>query len=85
MRVLFPDITITLSTREPKEFRDNLLKLGITTMSAESSTSPGCYSGKNELEQFKISDHRNIDEIKTLLSKNNFEPVMKDWEPIRSN
>lgn len=80
-RMIFPDLGITLSTREEPYLRDHLFKLGITTMSAESNTSPGGYSGKEESEkQFEISDHRSLNEIKTLLLQNGYEPVMKDWD-----
>ncbi|MFC1616654.1 2-iminoacetate synthase ThiH [Candidatus Margulisiibacteriota bacterium] len=79
-RLVFPDLGITLSTREPAELRDHLLKLGITTISAESSTAPGGYTNKNNSEQFKVSDYRSLTEIKKLLQNNDFEPVMKDWD-----
>ena len=81
-RLCFPDIGITLSTREPAPLRDHLIKLGITSMSAESHTEPGGYSGKKTEKQFEVSDTRSLAEIKTLLINNGYEPVMKDWEPI---
>ena len=37
---------------------------------------------KDELEQFQISDHRSLDDIKAVLAQQNFEPVFKDWEPV---
>tara|TARA_A100001015_G_scaffold202259_1_gene225876 strand:- start:1107 stop:2216 length:1110 start_codon:yes stop_codon:yes gene_type:complete len=79
-RLIFPDITITLSTREPAVLRDKLIHLGITQISAESNTSPGGYSTCSSEKQFEISDERSLDEIKNVLLKNNFEPVMKDWD-----
>lgn len=80
-RLVFPDLSITMSTRERQEFRDNLIPLGITTMSAESNTAPGGYSGQEEEKQFEISDDRTIDEIKTILKSKGYEPVVKDWDP----
>ncbi len=80
-RLVFPDLGITLSTRESESLRNNMLKLGITTMSAESNTAPGGYLGKEHTEkQFETSDHRSLAEIKALLLLNGYEPVMKDWD-----
>lgn len=80
-RLCFPDIGITLSTRENPIFRNNILKLGITTISAESNTSPGGYSGEENMEQFSTSDHRTLEEIKAELKRQNYEAMMKDWSP----
>jgi 2-iminoacetate synthase len=44
-RLLFPDVGLVLSTREPAELRDGLIPLGITLMSAGSHTEPGGYTG----------------------------------------
>ncbi|MGE4170187.1 MAG: 2-iminoacetate synthase ThiH [Candidatus Margulisiibacteriota bacterium] len=79
-RLVFPDLGISLSTREPAAFRDQLLKLGITTLSAESHTAPGGYSGMDAEGQFETSDHRSLAEIKQVLVAQGFEPVMKDWD-----
>jgi 2-iminoacetate synthase len=44
-RVMFPDVGLVLSTREPAKLRDGLIPLGITMMSAGSHTEPGGYTG----------------------------------------
>ena len=44
-RTCFPEIGIVLSTRETASFRDAIARLGITSMSAESHTEPGGYTG----------------------------------------
>ena len=44
-RLMFPDISLVLSTREQAKLRDGLLPLGITMMSAGSHTEPGGYTG----------------------------------------
>ena len=44
-RIMFPDVGLVLSTREPARFRDGLIPLGITLMSAGSHTEPGGYTG----------------------------------------
>ncbi len=45
LRICFPQIGITQSTRERAEFRDALMQLGVTTISAASRTEPGGYTG----------------------------------------
>ena len=79
-RLVFPDLSITMSTREPRQLRDNLIPLGITTMSAESNTAPGGYSGQEEEKQFEISDERSTEEVKELLISKGYEPVVKDCD-----
>jgi 2-iminoacetate synthase len=80
-RLVFPDLGITLSTRESAALRDSLIKLGVTMISAESNTAPGGYLGKDHTEkQFETSDHRSLAEIKALLMLNGYEPVLKDWD-----
>ena len=44
-RLMFPDVGLVLSTREPAKLRDGLVPLGITMMSAGSHTEPGGYTG----------------------------------------
>lgn len=44
-RLMFPDVGLVLSTREPARLRDGLVPLGITLMSAGSHTEPGGYTG----------------------------------------
>src|SRR5208283_2082148 len=44
-RLMFPDVGLVLSTREPATLRDGLLPLGITMISAGSHTEPGGYTG----------------------------------------
>lgn len=52
-RILFPDVGLVLSTREPARLRDGLIPLGITLISAGSHTEPGGYTGagKDHLHQ----------------------------------
>ena len=52
-RLMFPDVGLVLSTREPAKLRDGLVPLGITLMSAGSHTEPGGYTGagKENLHQ----------------------------------
>ena len=81
VNILDQEIDIALSTRENREFRDNMLKLGITTMSAGSSTNPGGYSEKSDsLKQFEIDDNRTPREIKNMIIEKGYEPVWKNWD-----
>ncbi|MHB1126134.1 MAG: 2-iminoacetate synthase ThiH, partial [Bacillota bacterium] len=83
LRLFIPHLGLTLSTREGAELRDNLIPLGITKMSAGSSTKVG---GRATLdagdEQFQISDDRSVAEIREVLMRNAYDPVFKDWHPF---
>ena len=81
-RCLFPDLGITLSTRESAKIRNGLLQLGITDMSAESLTSPGAYTGIDAVEQFSISDQRSLTVIQDELISQGLDPVVKDWDVV---
>lgn len=80
LRIYFPDLGIALSTREGIKLRDNLIGLGITTMSAESKTEPGGYSGSGELEQFETEDKRTLQEIVNVIRRKGLDPVLKDFD-----
>jgi len=44
-RIMFPDVGLVLSTREPAKLRNGLIPLGVTMISAGSHTEPGGYTG----------------------------------------
>lgn len=48
LRITFPQVGIVLSTRESAAFRDVLMPLGVTMMSAGSRTEPGGYTGQGK-------------------------------------
>ncbi|MEL7003416.1 MAG: 2-iminoacetate synthase ThiH [Bacteroidota bacterium] len=80
-RMLDEDVELSLSTRETETFRNNMAKLGITSMSAESKTNPGGYVVEQQsLEQFEISDERPTEAIAEMLKGQDFEVVWKDWD-----
>jgi 2-iminoacetate synthase len=67
-RLLDEDVELSISTRESEVFRNNIVNLGITSISAESKTNPGGYAVEPEsLEQFEISDERSTEEITEML------------------
>lgn len=80
-RLLDEQVELSLSTRESEKFRDNVIPLGITSMSAGSKTNPGGYViDPQTLEQFEISDERPPKEIAALITSKGYEPVWKDWD-----
>lgn len=81
LRLFLPDTGFTLSTREPASFRDHLIPLGITSMSAGSKTDPGGYTlGKEAEAQFEIADHRTPEMVAEVIRQKGYEPVWKDWD-----
>jgi len=85
-RIFNPDVELSLSTRESARFRDNIIQLGITSMSAGSKTNPGGYSvyKQDSLEQFEISDERTPAEVVSMIKERGYEPVWKDWDKVLS-
>lgn len=70
-RLAVPYTGIILSTRERAEFRDELLSLGVSQISAGSKTSPGGYKEEEEkADQFEVSDHRSLPKmLETICDK----------------
>jgi 2-iminoacetate synthase len=82
-RLFSEDVELSLSTRESEKFRDNVISLGITSMSAGSKTNPGGYAVEPEsLEQFAISDERTPADIADIIRSKGYEPVWKDWDSM---
>jgi len=82
LRIFLPRLSITISTRETPEFRDNILPLGVTRMSAGVSTAVGGHAKAGQTGQFEISDSRSVAEMTAKLQSLGYQPVFKDWEPI---
>jgi 2-iminoacetate synthase len=80
-RLFNEEVELSISTRESPNFRNNIIKLGITSISAGSKTNPGGYVVEPEsLEQFEISDDRSPAEIAKVITAQGYEPVWKDWD-----
>lgn len=80
-RIWNPELELSISTRESEKFRNHIIPLGPTTMSAGSKTNPGGYSvAPQSLEQFEISDERSASEMAAIIKKIGYEPVWKDWD-----
>ena len=84
LRLFLPRLGITISTREAPEFRENILPLGVTRMSAGVSTAVGGHADTDEdnVGQFEISDGRSVDEMCAVLRAHGYQPVFKDWHPL---
>lgn len=84
-RCFLPRLGITVSTREEPSFRDNLIGLGVTKMSAASVTEVGGHAEQAKTEgQFEISDGRDVEEMSEAIRRRGYQPVYKDWD-ILSN
>jgi len=80
-RIFNEEVELSISTRENEIFRENVVNLGITAMSAGSKTNPGGYKvDPQSLEQFEISDERSPAEIAQMIKNQGYEPVWKDWD-----
>lgn len=80
-RIFLPFAGMTISTRERAEFRDNVVGLAATKISAGVSTGIGSHSESEDKgdAQFEIADTRGLDEIYESLKKRGIQPVMNDY------
>ncbi|MCH5227455.1 MAG: 2-iminoacetate synthase ThiH [Muribaculaceae bacterium] len=82
-RIFDQDLDISFSTRENPDFRNALIGLGVTSLSAGSKTEPGGYSHPAQaLEQFEVSDTRTPQEVAEAIRKKGYDPVWKDWDAV---
>jgi len=80
-RIFNQEVELSLSTRELPKFRDHVMQLGITSISAGSKTNPGGYAVEPEsLEQFEIADERSPAEMARVIASKGYEAVWKDWD-----
>lgn len=82
-RLFDHDVDISFSTRESAEYRNHILPLGVTSISAGSRTEPGGYaSTPDALEQFEISDERTPAVVAESIAQAGLQPVWKDWDSL---
>lgn len=82
-RIFDHDVEMALSTREEAAFRDNMMALGVTAISAGSKTDPGGYAVfRSELEQFAVNDSRSPSEVLNAVRSKGYEVVWKDWDLV---
>ena len=79
-RIFMPFASITISTRECERFRNNIIKIAATKISAGVDVGIGGHSGAQKGdEQFEISDPRNVDEVFKAIEEQGLQPVMSDY------
>lgn len=80
-RLFMPYAGMTISTRERAGFRDHVIGLAATKISAGVSTGIGSH-GEEEAQgddQFEIADTRNVEEVCAAIRAHGLEPVMNDY------
>ena len=87
-RIFLPFVGITVSSRESAEFRNGIVKIAATKVSAGVSTGIGDhdskYNGKetDEVqgdEQFEIDDNRSLDKMYKDIEEEGLQPVLNDY------
>ncbi len=87
-RIFLPYVGITVSSRESAEFRNGIIKIAATKVSAGVSTGIGDheskYTGKqsDEIqgdEQFEIDDSRSLDKMYRDIAEEGLQPVLNDY------
>ena len=87
-RIFLPFVGITVSSRESAEFRNGIVKIAATKVSAGVSTGIGDheskYSGKESDEvqgdeQFEIDDNRSLDKMYKDIEDEGLQPVLNDY------
>ena len=87
-RIFLPYVGITVSSRESAKFRNGIVKIAATKVSAGVSTGIGDheskYSGKeaNSVqgdEQFEIDDNRSLDKMYQDIADEGLQPVLNDY------
>ena len=86
-RIFLPFAGITVSSRESESFRNGVVKIAATKISAGVSTGIGDHeskytgkeSGAEGDEQFEISDGRSFDKMYRDMSAEGLQPVLNDY------
>ena len=87
-RIFLPFVGITVSSRESAEFRNGIMKIAATKVSAGVSTGIGDhdakYNGKETGEaqgdeQFEIDDNRSLDKMYKDIESEGLQPVLNDY------
>ena len=87
-RIFLPYVGITVSSRESAEFRNGIVKIAATKVSAGVSTGIGDheskYTGKETEggqgdEQFEIEDGRSFERMYEDIAKEGLQPVLNDY------
>ncbi|MBE6062928.1 MAG: 2-iminoacetate synthase ThiH [Clostridium butyricum] len=81
-RIFMPFAGMTISTRERAGFRNKVIGIAATKISAGVSTGIGSHSADIDDQgddQFEICDTRNVDEVYNAIKAEGLQPVMNDY------
>lgn len=79
-RLLMPFAGITISTRERAGFRDHVIGMVATKISAGVSVGVGGHEQEDKGdEQFEISDPRSVSEVHQMIINRGLQPVYRDY------
>lgn len=80
-RIFMPFAGLTISTRERAGFRDNVVGMCATKISAGVSTGIGSHTEEESLgdNQFEISDDRTLEQVCDAIRSRGLQPVMNDY------
>ena len=79
-RIFMPFASITISSRENADFRDNIIQIAATKTSAGVDVGIGAHSGEQKGdEQFEIDDARSVKEMYDMIKSKGMQPVMSDY------
>ncbi len=84
-RIFMPFAGLTISTRERAGFRDNVVGMCATKISAGVSTGIGSHTDEESLgdDQFEISDGRTLSEVCDAIRSRGLQPVMNDYVYVK--
>ena len=76
IRIAMPYTGIIISTRESAQMRNELVKYGVSQISAASRTNPGAYAQEEENTgaQFSLGDHRSLEEVISMMIDEGYIP-----------
>ena len=79
-RIFMPFASITISSREGARFRDHVIGIAATKISAGVDVGIGGHTGEAKGdEQFEISDGRGVEEIYKMIAAQGLQPVMSEY------
>lgn len=81
-RLFMPFAGMTISTRERAEFRNHVIGVAATKISAGVSTGIGKHSEEVEEQgdsQFEIADNRDVNQVTQAIKNQGLQPVMNDY------
>lgn len=78
-RLFMPFANITISTRECERFRDNVINIATTKISAGVSVGIGGHTEEKGDEQFEIADGRDVYQVYDAIKNQGLQPVMSEY------